>query len=66
MGSFHTLHEFVHMGGYALYIWSAYFFVLVVFVAVWCASHYQLKKLLCSHRVANPFKEVVMSHAPEA
>jgi heme exporter protein D len=36
MGSFDSFSEFLAMGGYATYVWSAYaFFVLVLIFNVW-------------------------------
>ena len=45
-----ALHEFLHMGGYAFYVWSAYGLSLVVLV--WCivAPMQKEKKLLHSLR----------------
>lgn len=36
MGSFGSLSEFLSMGGYALYVWSAYaFFAVVLVFNIW-------------------------------
>ncbi|MAM70688.1 MAG: heme exporter protein CcmD [Gammaproteobacteria bacterium] len=36
MGSFASFADFISMGGYAVYVWSAYaFFALVLLVNIW-------------------------------
>ncbi|MDF1760778.1 MAG: heme exporter protein CcmD [Coxiellaceae bacterium] len=44
--AFHTWHAFLHMGGYASYVWSAYAFVLLCGIVFSVAARWRLKALI--------------------
>jgi len=39
-----SLSEFIHMGGYAVFVWSSYGITLVVLVLNWVLPYQQLKQ----------------------
>jgi heme exporter protein D len=39
-----SLSEFIHMGGYAVFVWSSYGIALVVLVLNWVLPYQQLKQ----------------------
>lgn len=42
---FHSISQFIHMGGYADYVWSAYSIVLAVMLANLIVAKYGLRKI---------------------
>jgi heme exporter protein D len=54
MGYFHSFNQFLAMGGYAIYVWSAYFFLIFIFLLTWIKAQITLKKLLKQDRSQSP------------
>lgn len=46
MGYFHSLQAFIHMGGYADYVWSAYAIVLVTLLLHFVSARVSYRRTL--------------------
>jgi heme exporter protein D len=42
---FHSVTEFLHMGGYARYVWTAFFMTALVLIGNIIVPYYQQRKL---------------------
>ena len=47
---FNSFHDFIAMGGYAGYVWSAFAITFIAMAAIWCMSVKRRKRILTEVR----------------